>query len=185
MQVYALKEVLPIETVQIYSPVEGEMARYKEDVEAKTGLKVVICETAAQALDGADIAISTTPATKWLVSADLVKPGMHIVAVGADMPGKNEWDPQIFKGAKIFNDSKAECTARGETRNAIIAGVITAENVVAEIGEVIDGVKEGRTSDDEITIFDTVGLGVQDNVTGAKVYELARDKGLGNYFAFL
>ena len=86
-----------------------------------------------------------------MASADLVKPGMHIVAVGADMEGKNEWDPQIFSNAKIVNDSIAECCARGETRNALIAGVITEENIYAEIGQIIEGEKKGRESDDEIT----------------------------------
>ena len=185
MQIYALKEVMHIETVQVYSPAADEMEGYKKDVEEKTDLNVVICKTVEEAMKGADIAISTTPATKWLVSADLVKPGMHIVAVGADMAGKNEWDPQIFRNAKVFNDSKAECTVRGETCNAIAAGVITAEEIYAEIGEVIIGQKKGRISDDEITIFDTVGLGVQDNVTGARVYDLARKRGLGSYFEFL
>lgn len=185
MQVYALKEVLPIETVHVYSPVAGETEKYKEDVEAETGIFVKICETAAQAMEGADIAISTTPAAKWLVSADLVKPGMHIVAVGADMEGKNEWEPRVFRNAKVFNDSKAECLARGETRNAIVTGIITEKDIFAEIGEVVAGVREGRTCDGEITIFDTVGLGIQDNVTGVKVYQLAKEKGMGTYFEFL
>ena len=184
MQVYALCELMEIETVKVYSPQPQELPKYKEDVEARTRLAVVICDTVEEAMQGADIAISTTPSKQYLASADLVKPGMHIVAVGADMEGKNEWDPQIFSNAKIVNDSIAECCARGETRNALIAGVITEENIYAEIGQIIEGEKKGRESDDEITIYDTVGLGIQDNVTAMRVYEIAKERNLGKYFEF-
>lgn len=185
MQIYALKEIMPIETVRVYSPVKGETAKYKEDIEKETGLAVVVCETAEVAMQGADIAISTTPATKWLVKGNWVKPGMHIVAVGADMEGKNEWDPEVFKNAKIYNDCKAECMKRGETENALKAGIIQEDDIFAEIGEVITGKKEGRTNDEEITIFDTVGLGIQDNVTGFALYQKAKRGRLGSYFDFL
>ncbi len=132
-----------------------------------------------------DIAISTTPSKKYLVDKSLVKPGMHIVAVGADMAEKNEWDPEIFKGAKIVNDSIAQCISRGETRNAIISGIIKESDIYAEIGELLLGNKPLRESDDEITIFDTTGMGIQDNVTAAQVYEIAKKKGLGKYFEFI
>lgn len=186
MQIYGLCEVMDtIETVRVFSPYPAELSAYKKDVEAKTGKKVIICETAAEAMEGVDIAISTTPSKQYLVDADLVKPGMHIVAVGADMEGKNEWDPRFFKGAKVVNDNIAQCLARGETRNAVVQNVIAPSDIYAEIGEILSGAKPGRTSDTEITIFDTTGMAIQDNVTAMRVYEAARARNMGKRFSFL
>lgn len=185
MQIYALCEVMDIEEVRVYSERKHELLKYKEDVENNTKVKVIICDTAEMAMTSADIAISTTPSKQYYVDNSLVKPGMHIVAVGADMAGKNEWDPKIFKGAKVVNDSITQCVSRGETRNAIISGVIKASDIYAEIGQLIMGDKPLRENDDEITIFDTTGMGIQDNVTAVMVYELAKKKGLGQYFEFV
>ena len=185
MQIYALCQIMNIQEVRVYSEYKQELSKYKEDVEVNTKAKVIICDTPEKAMKDVDIAISTTPSKKYLVDKSLVKPGMHIVAVGADMAGKNEWDPEIFKGAKIVNDSIAQCISRGETRNAIVSGVIKENDIYAEIGQLLAGEKPLRESDDEITIFDTTGMGIQDNVTALKVYEIAKRKGLGEYFVFI
>lgn len=184
MQIYALREVMDIKEVRVFNLNPSGLAAYKEEVEAKTGIKVVTCETAAEAMAGADIAISTTPSREYLVDSWMVKPGMHIVAVGADMAGKNEWDPQIFKDAKIVNDSISQCVTRGETRNAIINSVISEEDIYAEIGELLAGEKPLRERDDEVTIFDTTGMAIQDNVTAVMIYKAAKEKGLGKEFEF-
>lgn len=185
MQIIGLCQVMPIQEVRVYTESGEGLSRYKQDIEENTKARVILCDTPREAMNGADIAISTTPAKKYFVEKSLVKPGMHIVAVGADMAGKNEWDPEIFRGAKIVNDSIAQCVSRGETRNAIVAGVIKESDIYAEIGQLLAGEKPLRESDDEITIFDTTGMGIQDNVTAMKVYETARKKGLGKYFEFI
>jgi len=91
----------------------------------------------------------------------------------------------VFRGAKVVCDSIAQCISRGETRNAIVAGVIKETDIYAEIGQLLAGEKPLREKDDEITIFDTTGMGIQDNVTAVMVYELAKKKGLGKYFEFI
>ena len=185
MQVIGLCQVMEIDEIRVYSEYKEELPRYKADIEENTKVSVVICGTPEEAMRGADIAISTTPSKKYFVDRSLVKPGMHIVAVGADMAGKNEWDPEIFRGAKIVNDSIAQCISRGETRNALIAGVIKESDIYAEIGQLLAEEKPLRESDEEITIFDTTGMGIQDNVTAVKVYETAKEKGFGSYFEFI
>ena len=185
MQIYALCQVMDIKEVRVYSERLEELNQYKEDIEENTTAKVILCDTPEKAMREADIAISTTPSKKYYIDKSMVKPGMHIVAVGADMAGKNEWDPQIFAGAKIVNDSITQCVSRGETRNAIVSGVIKETDIYAEIGQLIMGEKPSRENDDEITIFDTTGMGIQDNLTAVMVYELAKKKGLGQYFEFI
>lgn len=185
MQVYGACEVRNIDTIKAFSPYPAELPKYKEDVERETGTKVILCDTVEEAAEGADIIITTTPSKQFIVPAHVIKPGVHVVAVGADMPGKNEVDPQIFKNAKVVNDNKAQCFSRGETRNALIAGIIGEDDIYAEIGEIVSGKKSGRTSDDEITVFDTTGMAVQDNVTAMNVYRMAKENGMGSYFEFL
>jgi len=185
MQIYALCELMAIKEVRVYARGRGGLDAYKSDVEAHTKVKVVICSTAEEAMEGADIAISTTPSKEYYVDSSAVKPGTHIVAVGADMAGKCEWDPKLFKGAKVVCDSIDQCVSRGETRNAIQAGIITRDDIYAEIGQLLSGSKPLRKNDEEITIFDTTGMGIQDNVTAVKVYEYAKAHGLGSYFEFM
>ncbi|MBK5253410.1 MAG: ornithine cyclodeaminase family protein [Peptostreptococcaceae bacterium] len=184
MQIYALAELMPIKTVKVFSPKVEELEDYKADVEEKTGLEVIMCASVASAMKNADIAISTTPTKIYWVDKERVKDGLHIVAVGADMQGKNEWDPEIFIGSKIVVDSAKQCLSRGEIRNAVINGLILEDDIHAEIGEIIEGQKAGRISDNEITIFDTTGMGIQDNVTAVKIFELAKEKNIGTYFDF-
>lgn len=185
MQIYALCEVMDIQEIRVYSERQEELGKYKEDIEENTKAKVILCDTPEGAMRDADIAISTTPSKKYYIDKSLVKPGMHIVAVGADMAGKNEWDPEIFIGSKIVNDSIAQCVSRGETRNAIISSAIKETDIYAEIGQLLAGEKPARENDDEITIFDTTGMAIQDNVTAVMVYELAKKKGLGQYYEFI
>lgn len=185
MQIYALSQVMDIHEVRVYSEYRDELNKYKVDIESNTKAKVILCDTPEEAMENADIAISTTPSKRYFIDKSLVRPGLHIVAVGADMAGKNEWHPEIFKGAKIVNDSIRQCVSRGETRNAIISGIIREADIYAEIGQLLAGEKSLRESDDEITIFDTTGMAIQDNVTAVKLYEIAKKKGLGEYFEFI
>ncbi len=186
LQIKGIKCVRDIQQVRVFSRYPQELPKYKEDIEKELGVEVVICDTPAEAMEGADIAVSTTPTDEFMADVSLVKPGMHIVAVGADMPGKNEWDPEIFRKAdKVFCDSIAQCLERGETRNAVLAGIISEKDIFAEIGEVLLGKKPGREREDEITVFDTTGMGVQDNVTAVAVYEYAKRNGLGQRFEFI
>ena len=185
-QVRCLKKVRDIQEVRVFSEYPEELPAYKADIEGDPGIAVTICGSAEEAMEGTDIAISATPSRHYLADAALVRPGMHIVAVGADMAGKNEWDPALFaKADKVICDSIAQCVSRGETRNGILAGTITQEGIYAEIGEVLLGDRPGRESDSEITVFDTTGMGVQDNVTAAAVYETAKQEGMGIEFSFI
>ena len=95
-----------------------------------------------------------------------------------------ELDAELFRGAKIVNDSINLCCKSGETHNAVAAGIIKPEDVHAEIGEILLGQKKARENDEEITIFDTVGMAIQDNVMSAMLYHAAKEKGMGTYYAF-
>jgi ornithine cyclodeaminase/alanine dehydrogenase len=101
------------------------------------------------------------------------------------MEGKQELDAELFRGAKIVVDNLRQCISRGETQNPLRQGVITPEDIYCEIGQILLGQKPGRESDTDVTIFDTTGMAVQDNVTAAKIYARALELNLGRYYDFM
>jgi ornithine cyclodeaminase/alanine dehydrogenase len=160
------------------------MLKYKADIEREFGIPVVLAHSAQEAVGQADILITTTRGKGSLVDAAWVKPGTHIVAIGTDVRGKQEFDPAIFRNAKIVNDSIAQCTEKGETWHPLNSNIITKADIHAEIGEILLGKKAGRVNDEEITIFDSTGMAIQDNTTSAKIYRNALENKAGTFFAF-
>lgn len=126
-----------------------------------------------------DIIITITPARKPVIKKEWVKPGSHFSCIGADMEGKEEIDPEIFRGARVYADDIKQCVQVGEMELPIKDGIIREEDVIGEIGQVLAGQIDGRLSDDDITIFDATGLALLDLVTGKKAIDLAGEKKLG------
>jgi ornithine cyclodeaminase/alanine dehydrogenase-like protein (mu-crystallin family) len=120
-----------------------------------------------------------------LVERDWVKPGTHINAIGADAAGKQELNPDILKAAKIVVDDWAQASHSGEINVPLSRNEITPEQVYGSLGEVVAGKKPGRQSAEEITVFDSTGLVIQDLSLGFAVYLEARKRGLGEVKEFL
>ena len=184
MQIRALREVMKIAEIHAYSRTPASTEAFKKDIEAECKMPVIIEKTKQAAVECADILVTTTRGKGEVVNAAWVKPGTHIIAIGTDMRGKQELDPEIFRHAKVVNDSIDQCTTKGETFVAIDKGVIKKSDVYGEIGEILLGKKAGRTDDKEITIFDSTGMAIQDNVTAYAIYKGALEKHVGTYYAF-
>ncbi|WP_332700773.1 ornithine cyclodeaminase family protein [Devosia sp.] len=184
MQIRAIKEVMNIAEIHAWSRTPDALLQYKADIEGELGIPVVISDSKKTAVEQADILITATRGKGELVQADWIRPGTHIVAIGTDQRGKQELDPEIFRNAKIVVDSAAQCTEKGETWHALNGGVIAYDDVHAEIGEILLGRKPGRESEEEITIFDSTGMAVQDNTTASRIYENALEKNVGTFFDF-
>jgi ornithine cyclodeaminase/alanine dehydrogenase len=127
----------------------------------------------------ADIIITATPSRKPLIMKEWVKKGTHISCIGADMEGKQEIDENIFPSARIFVDDIAQAINVGECEVPVRKGVITKEDIIGEIGRLIMGNIPGRLDDDDITIFDSTGIALQDLITAELVIRKAEEKGLG------
>ena len=123
--------------------------------------------------------VTVTPAHAPIVMADWIAPGTHIAAVGADKKGDQELEGRLLKNARIFVDDMRQCRNDGEINVPLSHGLITEADVTGEIGEVITGKKPGRTSDDEVTIFDSTGIALQDSATGPLEYQRAVAAGVG------
>lgn len=185
MQIRALREVLNFEQILVWGRSADQTTAYHLEMEAELNCTVKPCMTAEEAVINADIIITCTPGKAPVVKREWVRPGTHIIAVGADMEGKQELDASLFDNAKIVVDNRSQCITRGETRNPILQGVILPKDVHCEIGQILLGEKPGRENDLEITIFDTTGMAVQDNVTAVKIYQRALELELGEEYDFM
>ena len=124
----------------------------------------------------ADVIITITSAFEPQLLKDWIKPGTHLACMGTDTKGKQEVDPGLVAAATVFTDEIAQSTTIGETQHAIASGLI-AENDITPIGDVINGVHPGRASDDEITLFDGTGVGLQDLAVASVAARLAEAQG--------
>lgn len=179
LQVRVLAEYFDIKQVVVHGREESRKRYVEEMAQLLPQIRFVAAETAEEAVRDADIVITTTPSRQALVYDQWIKPGTHINAIGCDADGKQELDPQIFRRAKIVNDKISECVCRGDTQHAIKQGLIRQEDIYAEIGQLLLGEKPGRVSEDEITIFDTTGLSIQDINTSLFIYRKAKQLNMG------
>ncbi len=137
------------------------VSNYKTDLE-KQGFSVQICNNPAEVAKNCNLIITTTASDTPLLKAVCIQPGTHITAVGADSPGKQELDPEIFQKADIVCvDSKSQCIDHGEIFHAYQNGFIN-ENQLVELGEIIAKPALGRIDENQITIIDLTGVAVQD-----------------------
>lgn len=185
MQVRALKTVLDIEEIRVWGRSADMAAAYRSEMEKELECRILTASSPELAVKDTDIIITTTPGKTPVIQRNWVRPGAHIIAVGADMEGKQELDAFLFEKAKVVVDNLHQCVTRGETQNPLRQGIIRQADIHCEIGEILLGRKPGRVSETEITIFDTTGMAVQDNVTAAKIYERALASKLGEYYDFM
>jgi ornithine cyclodeaminase/alanine dehydrogenase len=131
----------------------------------------------------ADIIITATPARSPLIKNEWVNPGTHFSCIGADISGKQEIDENILKRAWVFTDDLSQSINVGECEMAIKKGAITPEHILGEIGAVITGNIKGRDSADDITVFDSTGIALQDLIVADYATKLATTKNIGTTFS--
>jgi ornithine cyclodeaminase len=178
-QLRATLAVRPIRQVRAWDPSADNLAAFGVLVK-ELGLEFIAAPDCEAVAAQADILITVTPARQALVQKAWVRPGTHINAMGADTKGKQELDPNLVAAAALFVDEAAQALAIGECQHAFGAGLITAESFRGSIGEVAAGLREGRRSDDEITLFDGTGVALQDLVVADLAVRLATQRGRGS-----
>ncbi|MDI6806585.1 MAG: alanine dehydrogenase [Candidatus Aenigmarchaeota archaeon] len=178
-QLLALNEVFDIEEVRIRDRTLESCKKFEEDMKF-LGLNIVIKERIEDVVKGCDILVTTTPVTQPIVKNGWISEGMHINAIGADAVGKEELEPEILKRAKVVVDDREQAIHSGEINVPISKGIFKPEEIYAELGEVIAGKKNGRVNDEEIIIFDSTGLAIQDLAAATLVYRKAKEVGLGS-----
>jgi ornithine cyclodeaminase/alanine dehydrogenase-like protein (mu-crystallin family) len=176
----ALLLVRQIEKFLVWDP-DGAQARVLADRIADAhGLPVEVAEKAEMVVRSCDIVVTVTPSRSPIVPADWLHPGLHITAVGADAGNKNELAPEVLAEADVYvADSREQCRWSGELTHAIGAGLINESDRIPELGEILAGKHPGRGLDDEITVADLTGTGVQDAAVAVHAATLAQAAGLG------
>lgn len=178
VQLAALQHHLDIRQVFLSDTDASTAEAFASEI-ARTGLEVDIPTKPLRAARASDVVVTCTSShTPFLGPAD-VRAGTFIAAIGADNPEKSEIEPALMAKARIVTDLTEQCSYMGDLNHAIRAGAVTAAQVHAELGELVSGRKAGRTTPEEITIFDGCGLGIQDVAASARAYELARERRAG------
>jgi len=185
MQMLALNEMFTIEQVRVFDKDKESREKYSSEMAKRLGIDVRAVADAREAISDADIVVTVTPSRKAIVMDEWIRNGVHINAIGADAPGKQELDPKIMKRAKIVVDSLKQCRVIGEIQHALSQGIIRDSDIHAEIGEVLIGKKSGREADDEITLFDSTGIAAQDIAAANIVYQFAKKTGMGKSVTLL
>ncbi len=183
-QLMALLEVYKsLEEVRVWSRTEETKKKFVAETQQayRNVIRVVPAASVRDAVEEADIVVTTTPSRKPLVMNDMVSAGMHVTCIGADAVGKEELDPAILKRAKIVVDDWAQASHSGEINVPLSRGLIAKDDVWAEIGEIVAGLKPGRQRQDEITVFTSTGLAVQDAVTAKIAYSKAVANKIGQF----
>ena len=182
IQAIAVAAALPLTTMHVWdirpeaaTKLAGELARLlKIDVRPSADLAIT---------RQSDIVVTGTSAKQAFLTPDLVRPGTFIAAVGADNDDKSEIAPTLYAKARVAVDSLEQCAEIGDLHHALAAGAVTREHVQATLSELVAGTKPGRRDAQEITLFDSTGMGLQDVAAAAGIYKRALATGAGTRLA--
>jgi ornithine cyclodeaminase len=176
----AIGRVRPLRGVRVWSPDATRLAAFGREVQPRTAAPVALCGSAAEALDGADLVALATSARQPVVRSEWIADGAHICAVGACRPDQREMDSALVRRARLFVDSRTAALA--EAGDVLLAMQDGAVSIAGELGELAAGRVAGRTSEDQVTIFKSVGLAVEDVAAAHLAYVKAAERGLGRGF---
>jgi ornithine cyclodeaminase/alanine dehydrogenase-like protein (mu-crystallin family) len=159
--------------------------RLAADVQGLVAPPVTACDSVAEAVAGAGIVVTATTSAVPVVQRGWLAPGTHINAVGACLPGNREIDGQTMADAAVFADSRESASHEsGDFLLAVAEGMIGTGHIRAELGEVVIGEAPGREDDRQITLFESLGLAVEDLAAAAHAYRKARAAGVGTWVDF-
>jgi alanine dehydrogenase len=182
-QLDALLSIRTPQKVLAYDIDASKAAAFAEAVAQSTGIMAKPVRELRESVMEADVVLTCTTARKYFITHEMVRRGAFIAAVGADHENKQEIEPELLAHAKVVTDVTAQAAAIGDLHHAIAAGAMSAEQVHAELGEVVAGRKAGRVRDDEIIVFDSTGTGLQDVAAAIAVYHKALAEKAGRPFA--
>ena len=172
-QLEALTDILPLRRCLAWDKDAARARDFASDVADGLGLQTSAATSLAEAARASDIIVTCTTARQPYLQASQIAPGTFIAAVGADSPTKNEVHPELMGRARVVVDVLDQCLEMGDLRHAVHAGTVLPGSVHADLSELVADIKEGRSNDEEITIFDSTGTALQDVASAAAIYERA------------
>ncbi len=180
LQIRALRLVRDFDELVVWARDAAKAEAYAARMEEALERPVRVASSAEEVVRTAQVVVTTTPAREPLVRAEWLHPGLHITAMGSDAAEKTELAPQVLVRADRFVcDRRSQSAALGEIRAALAAGVFDVARA-DELGELCAGRKPGRRHEDEITVCDLTGTGVQDTAIATHAFGVARARGFGS-----
>ena len=183
----ALSRVHQFRSITVWSPTKAHRDQFVAEARGQTGVRLksdssltpTPVDHPGDAVVGADVIVLATSSPSPVVENGWVKPGAHVISVGACRPTQREMDPALTTRARLFVDSRAAALVEsGDVVMGMNEGRFSAEHIVAELGEVVNGA-EGRRSDTEVTIFKSLGMAVEDVTAADLAYRRASERGIG------
>jgi alanine dehydrogenase len=176
----ALAAVRSIEDVRVWSPNARSRERFVEEMAPHTGARLINCASAQQAVTDAAVVVLVTSSTTPVIEREWIAPGTHVISVGACRPDQREMAPALVRDARLFVDSRAAAVVEsGDVVMGIREGRFDEGHIAGELGEVVLGRVEGRTAADQITVFKSLGMAVEDVVAADLVFRRAAESGAG------
>jgi alanine dehydrogenase len=172
-QLAALSRVFPLKTVFAYDKNPGQASVFAGELSSELSIPIAVSDDLNASIRRSDICVTCTTSYEALVDEDDIHPGLFIAAVGADNPHKQEIHAAAMAQSKIVCDVIEQCANMGDLHHALNAGAMKVEDVYGELGEIVAGRKHGRESAEEVIVFDSTGMALQDVAATALIYEKA------------
>jgi alanine dehydrogenase len=179
-QVEALCTVRPMNSVKVFSRDRSKAKAFALRVQEKLGVDACAVSSAREAVRGSALVVTATTASAPVVEGAWLEEGTHVSGIGANTRTKREFDAACFRRARVVADSREQVIEEcGDLRDALVSKDMTADLVYAELGDLAAGSKKGRSSSEEITVFKSVGVALQDIAVAISLFENATRRGLG------
>jgi ornithine cyclodeaminase/alanine dehydrogenase len=180
MQLWAMATARELSRAYVYDVSADALSAFIREMSAKLGLEILPADSPAQMLAVADIVCTASSSSTPLFDGSMVRPGTHINGIGSHSPNARELDTAIIRRSKVVVDSVEACLKEaGDIMIPLQEKAITQAHIQTELGEVVLGRKPARNGAQEITLFKSVGLAIQDAAAAKLVYEKARQAGIG------
>jgi len=177
--VAAIAAIRALRQVYVFDVDEERASRFARELRSQYAFPVTVAPALRDATRASEIIVTATPATQPFLGVDQVRPGAFVAAVGADNEHKRELELSLLRRAAIVVDDTEQCATIGDLHHAIEASVLTRDDVRATLAEVVAGAKPGRLRDDEIVVFDSTGVAIEDVAAASIVFERAAQSGAG------
>jgi ornithine cyclodeaminase len=178
----AMRAVRPLRRVRVWSRTRANAERFASEESGRSGLRIEVATTGEEAVRGADLICTTTASKEPVLRGAWLAPGTHINAVGACFAGSRELDTEAVRRSRFYTDRRESCL--NEAGDFLIArgeGAITDAHLVGELGDVFAGRLPGRLSREEVTVFESLGIAVEDLASAHFIHARAIETGTGTW----
>jgi ornithine cyclodeaminase/alanine dehydrogenase-like protein (mu-crystallin family) len=181
----ALSQVRKLQTVRIWGRSADKAEALAQEMGSKLSLTIAVAKTAQEAVKDVEIVCTVTASSEPVLNGKWLAPGVHVNLVGSSRFSAREVDDELVSRSRFFVDSKVSALAEaGELKHAMDAGAVTEAHILGEIGEVLGGSVAGRASEQDVTVYKSLGIAVQDLAAAHVIYERAVRDGIGTRAPF-